>query len=81
MCSNKILTIDDNYRRDSFEDRVCDDLCEVLLQFLPIKYKFLFECVSKQFQRNVFQRHEELNSNEKLISWSLTREEYLTRFE
>ena len=56
MSSNKIRRIEDNYRRDSFEDRVCDDLCEVLLQFLPIKDKFKFECVSKQFQRNVFQR-------------------------
>ena len=60
MSSNKIRTIDDNYRIDSFEDRVCDDLCEVLLQFLPLKVKFKFECVSKQFQRTVFQSQEEL---------------------
>ena len=52
---------DDNYRRDSFEDRVCDDLCEVLLQFLPIKDKLKFEFVSKQFQRNVFQRQYKFN--------------------
>ena len=58
MFSNKIRRIDDNYRRDSFEDRVCDDLCEVLLQFLPIEDKFKFECVSKLFQRNVFQKQE-----------------------
>ena len=46
MSSNKIRRIDDNFRRDSFENRVCDDLCEVLLQFLPLKDKFKFECVS-----------------------------------
>ena len=51
---------EDNYRRDSFEDRFCDDLSEVLLQFLPKKDKFRLECVSKQFQRNVFQSLNEL---------------------
>ena len=65
MSSNKkFKKIDDNYRRDSFEDRVCDDLCEVLLQFLPIEDKFGFECVSKQFQRTVFERQYEINLND-----------------
>ena len=40
----------------SFDDRICDDLSEVLLQFLPIKHKLRLECVSKQFQRTVFQK-------------------------
>ena len=25
---------EDNYRRDSFDDRFCDDLCEDILQYL-----------------------------------------------
>ena len=51
---------EDNYRRDSFEDRFCDDLCEDILQYLSLEGKFKLECVSKQFQRTVFQRQYEL---------------------
>ena len=61
MSLSKIRRIDDNYRRDSFDERVCYDLSEVLLQFLPIEDKFKFESVSKQFQRTVFERHSELD--------------------
>ena len=60
MSLNVVQRSDDNYKRDSFEDRVCDDLSQVLLQFLPIEDKLKFECVSKQFQRNVFQKQETL---------------------
>ena len=52
---------EDIYRRDSFDDRFCDDLSEVILQFLPLKDKLRLECVSKQFQRTVFQKLYELN--------------------
>ena len=41
---------------DSFDDRICDDLSEVLLQFLPLEDKIRLECVSKQFQRTVFRK-------------------------
>ena len=51
---------EDNYRRDSFDDRFCDDLSEVLLEFLPIKAKLCLKNVSKQVQRTVFQRQYEL---------------------
>ena len=44
----------------SFDDRVCDDLTEVLLQFLPSEGKLRLECVSKQFQRTVFQKQCEI---------------------
>ncbi len=43
-------------RRQSFDDRICDDLCEVILQYLPLEDKLRLECVSKQFQRTVFQK-------------------------
>ena len=58
---NEFQSKDDKYRRDSFDDRFCDDLSEVLLQFLPIKDKLKLECVSKQFQRTIFQNISELN--------------------
>ena len=51
----------DNYKRDSFKDRFCDDLCEDILQFMPIEDKFRYECVSKQFQRTVFVKQYSLN--------------------
>ena len=49
--------------RDSYKDRICDDLSEVILQYLSIEDKFRFECVSKQFQRTVFQKEYDLNLN------------------
>ena len=54
---------ENNYRRDSFDDRFCDDLSEVILQFLPFGHKLRLEFVSKQFQRTVFKRQYELYIN------------------
>ena len=52
-------TFHDIYRRDSFSHRICDDLAEVILQFLPFEDKFRLECVSKLFQRTIFERQYE----------------------
>ena len=41
-------------KRQSFDERICDDLCHLILQYLPLKYKLRLECVSKQFQRNIY---------------------------
>ena len=57
---HKIQLKEDNYRRDSFDDRFCDDLCEEILQYLSLEDKLRLECVSKQFQRTIFQRQYEL---------------------
>ena len=46
-----------DFRRDSFSDRVCDDLSQILLKYLSLEDKLKLECVSKQFQRTVFQKH------------------------
>ena len=53
----------DDSMKESFSQRINDDLSEVILQFLPLKDKFRFECVSKQFQRTVFVKHYELDAN------------------
>ena len=58
---SKIELKEVNYRRDSFDDRFCDDLSEVILQYLPLKYKLRLEGVSKQFQRTVFNKLYELD--------------------
>ena len=51
MSLSKEKSIEVNYRRDSFSDRVCDDLCEVILKYLSLEDRLRLECVSKQFQR------------------------------
>ena len=43
------------YEKDSM-DRLGDDLTEVILQYLTFKDKIRLECVSKQWQRCVYQR-------------------------
>ena len=43
-------------RSDSFDERFCDDLCEEVLQYLPLKDKLRLECISKQFQKTVFKK-------------------------
>jgi hypothetical protein len=48
-------------KRDSFSDRICDDLCEVLLSYLSFKDKMRFECVSKQFQRCVYNKENSID--------------------
>ena len=54
--------------RDSFDDRFCDDLSEVLLQYLSLEDRLRRECVSKQFQRTVFQNVFHLLLDEKHVS-------------
>ena len=35
-------------------NRICDDLSEEILQYLPFHDKLKFECISKKFQRTIF---------------------------
>ena len=44
-------------RRQSYDERICDDLSELLLQYLSLEDKLWYECVSKQFQKTVFEKH------------------------
>ena len=46
--------------KKSFSDRICDDLCEEILQYLSLEDKLKLEDVSKQFQRTVLKKHCEL---------------------
>ena len=58
--SKKMCLRSDSRKRQSFSDRICDDLSEVLLKYLPLEDKLRFRSVSKQFQRTVFKRQHEL---------------------
>jgi hypothetical protein len=46
----------DTQKRQSFSERICDDLCQVLIKYLSFEDKIRFECVSKQFQRLIFNK-------------------------
>jgi hypothetical protein len=62
MNNKKFKSINNNnnnkidLKRDSFSDRFCDDLCEVLFIYLSLEDKIKFECVSKQWQKLVFNK-------------------------
>ena len=61
MSSNKRMCLrSDNKWRKIFSDRICDDLCEVLLSYLSFEDKIRFECVSQQFKRTVYQKQHEI---------------------
>ena len=61
MSSNKRLCLrSDSQNKDSFDERICDDLSEVILQFLPLEDTLKLECVSKQFQRTIFVKVNEI---------------------
>ncbi len=47
------------FNSNSFK-RFGDDLCELLLSYLSISDKIRFECVSKQWQRLVFNKQQKL---------------------
>jgi hypothetical protein len=53
------------YSKDSL-DRFGDDLCEYVLSFLSIEDRFRFECLSKQWQRVVYQTQTQLIINSKI---------------
>ena len=61
------LVVNTVYSKDSFE-RFGDDLSEVLLSYLSFEDKFRFECVSKQFQRLVFNKVDAIYMNVPHIS-------------
>ena len=68
----------DSQNSHSFSDRFCDDLCEDILQYLSLEDKLRIECVSKQFQRTVFQRQYELYINVQIqrVFWSESESDF-----
>jgi hypothetical protein len=63
-----------NAKRDSFDDRICDDMCEVLLSGLSLEDKIRLECVSKQIQRCVYRRQYSVNTNDLFLGPEVYRE-------
>ncbi|CAG2116299.1 unnamed protein product, partial [Medioppia subpectinata] len=54
------------YAKDSL-DRFGDDLFGLLLSYLSLEDRFRCECVSKQFQRTVFESAVDININDRLM--------------
>ena len=50
---DKKYSSDPQNRRDSYDDRICNDLSEVLLNYLSVEDKLRLQCVSKRFQRTI----------------------------
>ena len=75
---NKKLCLRSNaLNRQSFSDRICDDLCEEILQYLSLEDKLKLEGVSKQFQRTVLKKHYKLTiENNNIIRNRKVKEEY-----
>ena len=74
---NKKLCLRSNaLNRQSFSDRICDDLCEEILQYLSLEDKLKLEGVSKQFQRTVLKKHYELKIGAEFISKRKAKKQY-----
>ena len=67
-------------RRDTF-DRICDDLCEVLLSYETFTDRFRHQSVSQQFQRLVYNTVRDITIDDKLVETMTERnqsgEEYI----
>ena len=53
----------------SFNERICDDLAEILLQYLSIEEKVKLEKVCQLFQRNIYLKVFELNLEDGMFWW------------
>ena len=64
-------------------DRLGDDLCQVLLSYLPFEDRFRCECVSKQWQRVVYKTQTEYTGkhilNVKSFEWILKKCQNISR--
>ena len=65
--------------RDSFSDRFCDDLCEVIVSYLSFEDKIRFECVSKQWQNCIYIKQNTIEINRFLIKNKNTLNSLLMR--
>ena len=82
MSSNKrICLVIDSEKRQSFSERICDDLCPHILQYLSLEDKLRLDCVSQQFQRSIItsQRVISLDSRRDDNNWLIKLETLLKK--
>ena len=83
MSSNKRICLGiDSEKRQSFSERICDDLCPHILQYLSLEDKLRLECVSKQFQRSIItsQRVISVDFKRNNKNWLIILESLLKKF-
>ena len=62
--------------RRSFDTRICDDLCEVLLSYETFTDRFRHQSVSQQFQRLVYNTVKDITNDYNLVN-RMTKEVFL----
>ena len=74
----------DSEKRQSFSERICDDLCPHILQYLSLEDKLRLECVSQQFQRCIITSQRVINISLDFkgdhIYWLIVLESLLKKF-
>ncbi|CAG2172157.1 unnamed protein product [Oppiella nova] len=60
------------YAKNSL-DRFGDDLCQHLLSYLPLEDRFRHECLSKQWQRLIYETIDGITINRKLMKKMKTK--------
>ena len=55
--------------RESFDQRIGNDLCEVIVSYLTLKDRLRLECVSKQFKDCVFKRKNQIIINNEFAAY------------
>ena len=77
MSANKrrknLTTRSVTHMKQSFEERICDDLCEQLLRYLSFEDRFRLESVSKQFQRTIFNQQLILDLDNNKLSFNINK--------
>lgn len=80
MCAQTYCV--DYNRRQSLNDRICDDLFELIVSYLPLADKIRLQCVSKRFLRVIFNKQyvlkleNRLNGQNNLFKLMVRRDYY-----
>ncbi|CAG2113202.1 unnamed protein product, partial [Medioppia subpectinata] len=64
---------EDKQQAKNSMDRFGDDLCALIVSYLSFEDRFRYECVSKQFQRTVFESVVDLTVEQRLMRQQKTR--------
>ena len=65
--------------RQSFDQRIDADLCEVIVSYLTLKDRLRLECVSKQFKNCLFQRENQFIINYEFAAYVKQLEDILKK--
>ena len=81
MSSNESKLNETEDKSSQFSYRFCDDMSSVLLSFVSFEDKILFECVSHQFQRLLFNKQYVLEVKTRVIKTQNKLNQFLIKNE